>query len=55
MWCKLTLAMVGEMTIRRCPAPDMLFGQSEASKLMDIFILLLWDIVLGTGAAAATA
>jgi hypothetical protein len=53
-WYSLTLAMVGETTNGRCPAPAMFLGHSEASKPIDVSIHLWWGATFSTGAAAAT-
>jgi hypothetical protein len=54
MWYSLMLTMVGEMSSGRCPAPAMLSGQSEASKLIDVSFHLWCSSTFGAGAAAAT-
>jgi ribosomal protein L11 methylase PrmA len=48
------LVMVGETSSGSCPAPAMLLGQSEASKLIDASIHLWCGTTFGTGAAATT-
>jgi hypothetical protein len=49
-WYNLTLMT----SSGSCPAYPMLLGQSEASKLIDVFIHLWCGAALGAGAAAAT-
>jgi hypothetical protein len=53
-WYNLMLMMVRETSSGSCPAPAMLLGQSEASKLIDVSIHLWCGTAFGAGAAAAT-
>jgi hypothetical protein len=46
--------MVGETSSGSCLSPAMFLGQLEASKLIDVSILLWWGAGLGVGAAATT-
>jgi hypothetical protein len=41
-WYSLMLAMVGEMTSRSYPAPNMFLGQFEALNMINICIHLWW-------------
>ena len=52
-WCILTLEMVGETTMGKSPAPAMLDGQSEASKLTGVPIHFTWAVNLDMEAVAA--
>jgi hypothetical protein len=54
MWYNLMLMMVGVTSCGSCPAPAMLLGQSEASKLIDVSIHLWCGVDLGAGTTAAT-
>jgi hypothetical protein len=49
IWYSLMLVMVGEMINGSCPAPDMLLGQSEASKLIGVSTHLRCGATLGAG------
>jgi hypothetical protein len=53
MWYNLMLAMVGEMTSRSYPTPDMFLGQSDASNSIDVSIHLWWGAARGVGTTAA--
>jgi hypothetical protein len=48
------LTMVRETSSGSCPAPIMLLGQSEASKLINVSIHLWCGVALGASAATAT-
>jgi hypothetical protein len=54
MWYSLMLAMVGEMTSGSYPAPDIFFGQSEASNAIDVSKHLWWGIAHGASVTTAT-
>jgi hypothetical protein len=53
-WYRWTLTMVGETSSGSCPTPAMLLRQSEASKLIDVYIHLWCGAALGVGTAATT-
>jgi hypothetical protein len=54
-WYSLMLVMVGEMTSRSYPAPNMFLGQSEALNMIDICIHLWWATAHDAGVAATIA